>query len=599
MTGAPFQIVGGPLRRSGVECEMVTDFARLEELSDEWQRLVLEDPASGVFRHWNWVRAFFSAYAAELELRVLVVRRDDRIVGFCPLAQKGRKLEFLGALEADYNDLICEAGAAPLVLETALDTLLGRGGPDGWETLELDNLAGDSRLVSSLPLLPPRLRRHVQQLPRYPSFTIAFGNQAEVLETLLRKELPKRSERKMQKLGRVALRHIESRQEAREHLAIFFRQHIHRWAVNGVRSQFLGERRRAFYEAMVEQCDLARELRFAVLELDGRPVAYHFGLQFHGTLVWYKPAFDVDYWNFCPGDVLLRHLFRYAGESDLREFDFSVGDEPYKQRFANQSKPNCAVYVERRPGALRTRADCAVRYWAAAARRQPSVLCLYRAARDRAQRAKLTGCRELVSRLAAWYRRHVWSREEVLFFSAPAKAGAAIPGVEIAPASLSELASLALQYPREFDAARLAEFRRRVKHGESAFLGRTRDGRVALFWVSRRSEVAAEEIGADCRLPLAAPALVLSGAWTAPANAILSSELLSALASLCGGELWTWLRRRHWAQCQAIAAAGFRLQFRLSYRAVLGRFRRIAVLACAEPVQQAAAATTGTLDPGS
>lgn len=597
MTGASLQIVGGTRSRPGARCEIVTDFSRLEQLSDEWQRLVLDDPVSDVFRHWNWVRAFYTAYAAELELRVLVVRRDDRTIGFLPLVQRGRTLEFLGALESDYNDLVSEDGAAPLVLETALETLLSPDGPHGWDTLALDNLPAASRIVSSLPLLPPRLRRHAQQLPQFPSLTVDFAsNRAEVLDALLRKEQPRRSERKLQKAGRVALRHIEAREEAREHLAIFFRQHIQRCAVNGMRSQFLTPQRRAFYEAMVEHCDLTRELRFAVLEWDGRPLAYHFGLQFHGKFVWYKPSFDVDYWEFSPGDVLLRHLFRYAVESDLREFDFSVGDEPYKKRFANRAKPNYAVYVERCPRALRSQASCALRYCASAARRQPAVLRLCRGAKDAAQRLNDTRPRELLGRLGAWYRRNIWACERVFFFSLPA-APADVPGVEIAPASLSTLASMSVEYPREFNGERLSWSRFRLKHGDCAFLGRAPDGRVALLWTSRRSDLVAAPVGPECRLPLEQPVLFVSEWWMPAGDSMPPAALLSALAARCGaGELWIYCLGRHAGQHRAITASGVPLRFRLSYRALLRRFRRIEVEACAAPPQAAGAVITGVSD---
>ena len=598
MTRDSIETTGGVRRSKGAWCEIVTGFARLEELSGDWQRLVLADPISDAFRHWSWMRAFYTAYARELELRVLVIRRGDRVVGFLPLAQRGRRLEFLGARESDYNDLICEDGAAPMVLETALETLLGRGGLDGWETLALENLPAGSRIVSCLPLLPPRLRKHAQQLPRYPSYTIAFGqNRAEVVETLLRKEQPRRSEKKLQKAGRVELRHIESRAEARRHLAIFFRQHIQRCAVNGVRSQFLTERRRAFYEAMVEQCDLSGELRFAALELDGQPIAYHFGLQFHSKFVWYKPAFDVDYWDFSPGDVLLRYLFRYADESNLAEFDFSVGDEPYKQRFANQSKPNYAVYVERRPGALPSRARVAGRYWASAARRQPVLLRFCRGVREKVRRVERPRCGDLVHRLRAWFRRNIWAREEVLFFAVPGEQAAEASGAEMAAASLSTLASLSVEYPREFNRERLSDSRLRLKRGDCAFLGRGRDGRIAVVWVSRRSEIAAAEVGPHCRLPLADPALQLAGWWTAPEGGILPVELLAALASRCGpGGLWVYCLRRQAEQRQAIGAAGFPLRFRLSYRALLRRFCRVEVMAGVQPMQPGSAATAGVFD---
>ena len=158
---------------------------------------------------------------------------------------------------------------------------------------------------------------------------------SNIFERLARKESLRRNENRLRRKGNLEFRHIEDRREIQGHLDEFFAQHATRQALNGVRSQFLDSAPRAMMRALVEELDPARQLRFCALELDGRAIAYHFGFQRAGKLIFYVPTFDVNYWGDSPGDVLLRNLFKYAQKEKLSEFDFSIGDEAYKERFAN------------------------------------------------------------------------------------------------------------------------------------------------------------------------------------------------------------------------------------------------------------------------
>ena len=114
---------------------------------------------------------------------------------------------------------------------------------------------------------------------------------------MLAKDSLKRHQAKLQKKGKIAFRHLEDRDEIREHMVTFYIQHIRRRAMAGDPSRFLDPAERVLYEALVEELDPTRTLRFAVLELNDRPIAYHFGFEFDGKFIWYKPTFDVALWD--------------------------------------------------------------------------------------------------------------------------------------------------------------------------------------------------------------------------------------------------------------------------------------------------------------
>jgi len=568
-------------KNSSMWCELVTDFSRLEELSPAWQRWTRENPHASIFQQWGWARAFWKAYGNSVSLCSLALHQNERTVGILPLVQRGQTIEFLGSPESDYNDLLCEDGYAAPVLEGALEFMLGLQRPFRWKYAVLEKVPEHSRIVRSIPAMSPEIRRHLQLVFRCPSPTIVIGqDRAEALSALINKEQLKRYHKKLQKLGSLAFRHFETRKEALEHLDRFFHQHITRWAMNGVRSQFLQTEARTFYEALIDEFDLNKQLRFGALELDSRPIAYHFGFQANGTLTWYKPAFDVNYWEYCPGDALLRSLLTYVRDAALGEFDFTLGDEPFKYRFANHVRKNHILYVERQPAHIGSQCRAVVRNAQHIIRQKPEwkagLKSRIRSLHDfvvhvrRMTRGEtlLKHCQNGLRTAYRW----MWSRDEVLFYASLGRTSIAAPEVQIVPATLDDVASLSVEFGYFLSAAKLQEYRRLLKQGDRPFIARGQRGEAFVLWLGWRSEIAVREVGSDCSLPLAEPALVIGECWMAPHPAVrhVSSDVLLALAGhLAGSQFWTYDVRGRGSFGHAIESAGMELRHRFARRACL------------------------------
>ena len=273
-----------------------------------------------------------------------VIFDGDAVVGIVPLAIRDGIARLIGEPYADYNGPLCLPLHAPDVLNAAFAALLEA--PRPWTECVFNNLPESSPLVQSLESSNWRLRSHFQAVLQYTCPTVREEGSG-TFDRLARKESLRRHENRLRRQGNLVFRHVDNRREIQEHLEEFFAQHATRQALSGVRSQFLDSAPRAMMRALVEELDPARELRFCVLELNGRAIAYHFGLQRAGKFIFYGPSFDVNYWEDSPGEVVLRNLFKYAQSEKLTEFDFTIGDEAYKDRFANHTRQTWSVYFYR------------------------------------------------------------------------------------------------------------------------------------------------------------------------------------------------------------------------------------------------------------
>ena len=460
-------LISGPrmAKQSALQGEILTDFAGLEALSDDWERLRAAGRRPEAFQRFGWSRAAWRALGQGRSLVTVVVRSGDEVVGLLPLSLEGRRLTWLATIQSDYNDLLADASDAGSVLAAAFDALLEPGAPD-WRDCILEHVPADGNLPAAAASLPMHLRSRVTSGWLTPCPTLIIGDDREAaLQPLIRKSSLKRHTKKLSKLGEVTFRHIEDRDEARSHLPTFFHQHIRRRAMAHDSSQMLLDEQRAFYEALVEELDPATTLRFGVLELDGRPVAYHFGFQSDRKLIWYKPAFDVDLWDEGPGEVLVRELLLYCLASGVREFDFTIGAVGFKERFANVVRLNETITFHRPP--------------AAALARRPVVV-----GRDFAVRRP---------RVRGWFRDGRELAEQVLPERSPQKPERErrVRGdgdLAVRDGSLGDLADLSVFHPEEISADDLHAARKRIKAGDRLLVG-TRDGEISHFaWLGQQRD---------------------------------------------------------------------------------------------------------------
>ena len=193
--------------------------------------------------------------------------------------------------------------------------------------------------------LPRQLLGNLHCLPTECYQTILFRDDRDaVFSSLLGKKHTRRRRNKLQKAGQVRFRHLQTQQAAGTYLGDFFRHHVRRHAAIGKRSVYAAPESCQFIRTLFAK--LGSATRFGVLELDGRPLAWHFGFQVNGKFLLYQHTFDLDASDYTPGELLLWNLFEYAKDQVTREFDFGKGDEPYKNRFANHSRETFSLLIE-------------------------------------------------------------------------------------------------------------------------------------------------------------------------------------------------------------------------------------------------------------
>ena len=320
-----------------VRITCLNDLESLWSRAGEWNALVRENRTDTVFQTFEWQASWCRAFGHDVRLLVLLAETDGVLVGIAPLMishrtllrRPRRVLEFIGSDSADFCDFIVRD---PDVSAAFLEWLLEHR--DLWDVVDLANIAETSPLLEFVPqLVGPRGHavdvEHLQEAP-----TRLFRDPEEDRKLLSKKSI-RRHENWFRRAGTLDFRFIEDSGEALSHLETLFDQHVRRWGPEGFPSRFLDERHRAFYRNLVELMLPTAVARLSVLEFDGRPIAYEFGFEYGNRYYAVKPSFEPEYADHSPGMLIQKYCMADLIERGVGEYDFTVGDEPYKYRFAN------------------------------------------------------------------------------------------------------------------------------------------------------------------------------------------------------------------------------------------------------------------------
>lgn len=323
-----------------------------------WQEVLGGSPTNTVFQTRPWLETWWAHYGAAHEPFPVTLASDGREIGWAPLVRRpgragSRVLAFMGDGKADYLDFIY-SGDPDAAVSSLLEQLAARRSQ--WDHAVLNNMPRTSPSWRQLSRRAPEfglyaLSRTTQVCP-----ALVVENHEQEAEEIAAKYSLRRPCNRLAREGTLRMFTLDDEAAVSDLLPEFFAQHIARWAYGGQHSQFSETRNRDFFVSLWHALAPRGWARFSVVEFNGKAIAFHFGFDYAGRFLWYKPSFDPAFAHYSPGMVMIKHLLDYVIENGRRELDFSIGAEAFKSRFANVERSNLQVRLfHRRRDYLRAR----------------------------------------------------------------------------------------------------------------------------------------------------------------------------------------------------------------------------------------------------
>jgi CelD/BcsL family acetyltransferase involved in cellulose biosynthesis len=315
---------------------------------EQWNALVAESGGATIFQTYEWFASWWRAFGHRRELFLVTFWQDDRLAGIAPLMIERRAglrhLEFVGSGNADYNDFILgrrEEEILPLVARYLASQR------DRWDLMTLRNVPTESPTAVILPAVMRSLGLGTTDHEHVACPTLQVSSRAAETRRLLDSYGFRRRIKQLRQHGELAFMRCSTAEQVNDHLPRFFAQYLERRGNSPAATAFAQPEVQGFYRALAAALLPRGWLHFSVLECGGQPAAYHFGFEFGGRLYWYKPCFDPALARQSPGTVLLWYLISDCRQRGLEEFDFTVGAEAFKYRYASSERVNATLRVFR------------------------------------------------------------------------------------------------------------------------------------------------------------------------------------------------------------------------------------------------------------
>ena len=296
---------------------------------EDWTRLAASGPTDVFDLTWPVQRAWWETQGHG-DLLLVVASRDGEDIALAPLFTAGDMIFNLAS--KDRLDIIGDV-TDPAVLDALLSA--ARAQVPAFQGFRFYFVSDASPLPQLLQAAAARLDLTCvaeDQIPA-PALRVA-GNESGVVAAT-RKQSLRRHERYFTQSGTLTVTHFTDGAEIHPQLEEFFAQHVERRRATPHPSLFEEPRAREFYRRMTQLAADTGWLRFTRVEWDSKPVAFHYGSCYRGRYLYGIPSFDIGLARRSPGEVLLRHLLLDALEEGADVFDFGIGDEQYKYRFAD------------------------------------------------------------------------------------------------------------------------------------------------------------------------------------------------------------------------------------------------------------------------
>ena len=319
------------MQANGFQLRWLEELTEGEAPHTDWCRLLEQSQSDSIFLRPEWLGAWQKTLGRHESVRYGLAYSAQKLIVAGAFAQRGRAVVFAGSGPSDYSGLLFNRNESPPT--HAIASLFDAATKAFPKTryFRLGRIRKDSVLRQSLQAGVEGYRGVGLSSVPAPQFSMSRAG------SLLRKKSLRRRQGALERIGQVRIRTLTDQQAITQALPTLFDLHRRRWKNAGKTSQFERAEERQFFEALPQAFASHGSLRLTEVLCADRVVAVHLGFCYGGVFTWYKPCFDPEFARYSPGELLLKALIERAQHEHCEVFDFTIGAEAFKLRFADST----------------------------------------------------------------------------------------------------------------------------------------------------------------------------------------------------------------------------------------------------------------------
>lgn len=301
-----------------------------DRLADEWDELAGRSRAVPFVRP-GWIAAWWEVFGRG-GLQILTLRHDGCLAGVVPLHGDQGWLRSPTNGQTPQFSLVAEDGAAANELAGAVFDRAGRRltlsflDASGWDVAALRDHA---QVRGYRVLARPVVR---------PPYLVVDGDWQAFQDRLAGRLLRdlRRRRRRLEDEGALTFEVSDGAADLEELLDDGFRVETSGWKAAQETAIVSRPETRRFFTEVARWAAGRGWLRLAFLRLDGRAVAFQFGLEEGGVYYFLKGGYDTEFHRYAPGKLLVHDMLERAFSSGLERFEFLGQPESWKLEWTSE-----------------------------------------------------------------------------------------------------------------------------------------------------------------------------------------------------------------------------------------------------------------------
>lgn len=336
-----------------MKIRVISTYEDILKLERKWRDLFKNSGTDNIFTSWEWCMLWWKHFGKTEKLMVLTVEDNGEIIGIAPLMIiKGNYLtlwkpiiRFLGEeMMADYMDFLI-LREHKKVIGFILDFLKKMK----WGRIELKRIPDSSlswRAIKEtlLTLKYPYLFL-VDCVSPYVKIEEKWEDYYKSLSKSLRQDI-RITVNNLNRIGKISFRRCQGN-SLDSLLDEFYEMHKKRQSFKAGKSLFEDRSKCNFFSDLALVFGGQGWADISLLQVNGTAVSFVFALKYDRIFYYWVPAINPEYRKYSIGKLHIIKLIERCFQENYREFDFMIGDEPYKLRWAKSTRKNYEIKIYR------------------------------------------------------------------------------------------------------------------------------------------------------------------------------------------------------------------------------------------------------------
>lgn len=352
---------------NGLQCSLLRTGTELEAVAGDWDALLAESATNEPMQSSIWLHNWWRIYGGEdgRQLRVLTIRKNDRLIGIAPFCARAirhlralplQRLELMGTGEreedetcSEYGGLIAARGEEQAVAETFGKSLYS-GEMGVWDEVIMPAMSSEATISAlTAQALGRGTKYEIQSGAPFAALPETWDEYMKSISSS-RRYLIRRSVRAWEKWAGEAptLHKVESEEDVEKGYQLLATLHAERWKDKGHVGAFTSPLFDGFHRQTMHDLFKAGALWLCWLEVKGKPVAVLYNIVWNKQVRFYQSGRILDVpQKVRPGVVIHACAMQEAINLGYTHYDFLAGTTRYKMQLANNVRPLIQLSVNR------------------------------------------------------------------------------------------------------------------------------------------------------------------------------------------------------------------------------------------------------------